>query len=98
MNVVNDIADIFANGEVAELLRSGTEAFDQAAKDAVATLSDGKFDIEDITQVGELVLQGLSIAGGFIVAGITDVANAIGSFFSNVAAGISDWLGLSSPW
>jgi len=97
-DVAKDIQNVFLNGEVSQLLDSGVEAFNQNAKKAVATLTDGKVSLEDIVAVGQLVLQSVSLVVDFIIAGVTDVINAIGSFFENVGEGIANWLGLGKPW
>jgi hypothetical protein len=98
-DVANDIRDIFENGEVADLLNSErVVAFRDDAKQIVSNLSDGQVTFGDVLAVGKLILDGIAVAVDFVIAGITDIVNAIGSFFNNVGTAILDWLGLGSPW
>ena len=68
------VRDLFLNGAVGEVLNSErVKAFNEDTKKAVETWSDGKFTLDDITAVGELILGGVQIAVDFIVAGVTDM-------------------------
>ncbi|CAB9504369.1 Inherit from bactNOG: repeat protein [Seminavis robusta] len=98
-NVVNNIRDVFENGEVAQLLSSERlDAFGADAHKAIAGLTDGKITLDDLKNVGKAVLEGAKIVIDFIVAGITDIINAIGSFFKDLGDffrkgfGRQDWV------
>lgn len=85
--MVNNLANVFADGEVAQLLNGERlVAFGEKAENVISLFSDGNISINDIVVVGELAIQGLVIAADFVVAGVTDLVNAIGSFFSDIGA------------
>jgi len=82
--VAQDIENCFANGEVSKLLTlDHIKAFDNTAVSIVQRFSSGKYDLDTVIQLGNLIIQGVQIAVDFIVAGITDLANAIGDFFKS---------------
>jgi len=87
----NGVRDLFLNGAVGDVLNSErVKAFNEDAKKAVQTWSDGRFTLDDITAAGKLILQGVQIAIDFLVAGIKDIVNAIGDFFKNAGKAIRD--------
>jgi len=91
VDFANGVKDLFLNGAVGDVLNSErVKAFNEGAKKAVETWSDGKFTLDDITAAGKLILDGLQIAADFIVAGVKDIINAVGDFFKNVGKAISD--------
>lgn len=97
--LASDLKDVFANGQVAQLINSERlEAFGDEARDVVRALTDGQITFDDILGAGQLILDGIGLAADFIIAGVVDIANAIGAFFQNVGEAILDWLGLGSPW
>jgi hypothetical protein len=101
--MISDLENVFANGEVAELLNSERlQAFDDNAKKTVALLTDGRVTLNDVLAAGELVLDGIAIAADFIVAGVTDLVDAVASFFSDIGdvfAAVGDVFNIgSSKW
>jgi len=74
------------------------ERLEAFGADAVAVLSSGFSSVDDLLELGSLVLDGLRILKDIVLTGIIEVAKAIGEFFSNVAEGIANWLGLGKPW
>jgi hypothetical protein len=98
----NFIADQFKNGEVAQIVNGPRlEAFGDDADKIYTTFTDGKFTINDIVAIGDVLLlavDAIGIAFDLLVAGITDVVNAIGAVFLNVAAAVGDFLFGGEPW
>jgi hypothetical protein len=83
-DAVNDFKDAFTNGAVSDLLKEGTEAFDESTDKALQSWNDGKFTLEDLSSAIDLVGKGVQLVADFIIAGITDLAAAIGGFFDSV--------------
>lgn len=68
-------------------------AFGASADKAVVTWSDGKLTADDFLAAITLLEQGATLALDFLVAGVTDLANAIGGFFLNVGEAIGCFFG-----
>jgi hypothetical protein len=92
-DVANDFVSAFSDGEVSALLKEGTQAFGDSTAAALSSWNDGKITLGDFTAAIDLIGQGLKLAFDFLVAGITDLVNAIGSFFKNVGEAIGCFFG-----
>ena len=85
---------------MSQLLNSErVKAFGGDAKAVYSDLTDGQISFDDALAVGQLLIDGVLVAVDFIVAGITDVANALSAFFDNVTGFLGDIFNIgSSSW
>jgi hypothetical protein len=99
-NIANDIQGIFEDGNTVNLLRG--ERVQAFSSDAVATydlLTDGKITFDDALALGSLLVRGLEVGVSIVLAGIADIANALGSFFNNVLSAVGDIFNIGfSEW
>jgi hypothetical protein len=88
-SVFNDFKQVFEEGAVVALLDGGgTDAFDRSANRVVEAFADGKYTLGSIVAVGNAIATGAKVVVDFVVAGVTDVVNAIGTVFLNVVEAV----------
>ena len=89
------MVDIFENGATADLINGRATAYSNQAKDTfnkIAACSPNPQPncLDLVLQAGSLLLDGLSLVGEFILAGVRDLLAAIGSFFDNFVSLLGD--------